>query len=158
MHPAGRILLVLLYAIYWGGLTFYTGFVVRIIHSVLNDPMEGGLITQRVTITLQVLGFLTVLVMIWNNVVIVRQSRKLGTTLIALTVVLTCALVGLLVTHSQLDAVIDRDAILITDRVLFDAGHRRYNQLTTVQWVVALMYLPVTLIAWRRLDSRSNDA
>jgi len=155
MHWTGRILLVLLFTIYWGGLTFYTGVVVRIIHLVLNDPMQGGLITQQVTVALQGLGFLTLPFMIWNAAGIVKHSRQLGFTLLVLTAVLACALIGLLVTHSQLDAVIDREAMEITDRVLFDAGHRRYNQLTTVQWVAALLYLPVTLIAWRKVDSAS---
>ena len=158
MHWVGRILLMLLYSLYWGGLTFYTGIVVRIIHSVLNDPMEGGLITQRVTVALQILGFLTVLVMSWNNVAIIRKSRKLGYALTALTVVLAFSLFGLLLIHSQLDAVIDGDAMQITDRILFDAGHRRYNQLTTVQWMVALAYLPTTLLAWQITDSHSSDS
>ena len=82
MHWTGRIILMLFFAIYWGGLTFYTGVVVRIIHLILNDPMQGGLITQQVTVALQGLGFVTLLFMIWNAVAIVKQSRKLGFTLL----------------------------------------------------------------------------
>ena len=52
-----RTVMLFVFALYWGGLTFYTGIVVRIIHFVLNDPMDGGLITQRVTNYLQLLGF-----------------------------------------------------------------------------------------------------
>ena len=54
-----RISFLLVFSLYWGGLTFYTGFVVRIAHDVLSDPMDGGLITQRVTVLLQVLGVVT---------------------------------------------------------------------------------------------------
>ena len=56
MIPGFRILLILCFSLFWGGLTFYTGFVVRISHDVLEDPMDGGLITQRVTNLLQYLG------------------------------------------------------------------------------------------------------
>ena len=51
-----RILFLLAFALYWGGLTFYTGVDVRISHDVLNYVMDGGLITQRVTAVLQLLG------------------------------------------------------------------------------------------------------
>ena len=42
MIPGFRILLILCFSLFWGGLTFYTGFVVRISHDVLGDPMDGA--------------------------------------------------------------------------------------------------------------------
>ena len=54
--------------------------------------------------------------------------------------------------HAQLDAVIDGANYDILDPDQFDTGHRRYNQLTTVEWITSLIYLPVTVIAWRRVD------
>lgn len=149
-----RILLLLVFALYWGGLTFYTGFVVRISHDVLNDPMDGGLITQRVTAVLQTLGVVAVVLMACNCVVVARQSPKYGYALVAFTALLGCSLIGLFVVHGQLDAIIDVGASEITDRDAFDAGHRRYNQLTTIQWLASLAYLPITVLAWRSIDSK----
>jgi hypothetical protein len=148
-----RILFLLAFALYWGGLTFYTGLVVRISHDVLSDPMDGGLITQRVTAVLQLLGVITVLLMACNCVAVARQSRKFGYALIGCAFLLGCSLIGLFVVHGHLDAVIDVGAHEIVDRDVFNAGHRRYNQLTTVQWLASLAYLPITVFAWRSIDT-----
>lgn len=151
-----RIVLLLAFALYWGGLTFYTGFVVRITHDVLSDPMDGGLITQRVTAVLQILGVVTVALMVCNCVVVVRQSRKYGYALVGCATLLGCSLIGLFVVHGQLDAIIDVKVSEITDRDAFVAGHRHYNQLTTIQWLASLAYLPITVFAWRSIDARLN--
>jgi hypothetical protein len=157
MHWIGRIALIFMFALYWGGLTFYTGIVVRIIHLVLNDPMDGGLITQKVTIALQLLGWCTVPFMVWNDIAVLRTSKRLGAALLTLTSLLTLALIGLLVVHAQLDSVIDMDQGVITDRIAFDTAHRRYNQTTTIQWLAAISYLPLAIYSWQAVDSRTPD-
>lgn len=151
-----RILLLLVFALHWGGLTFYTGFVVRISHDVLSDPMDGGLITQRVTAVLQILGVVTVVLMTCNCFVVARQSRKFGYALFGCVVLLCCSLIGLFVVHGQLDTIIDVETSAITDRDAFNTGHRRYNQLTTIQWLASLAYLPTTVFAWRSIDAKKN--
>ncbi len=154
---APRIALIFMFALYWGGLTFYTGIVVRIIHMVLNDPMDGGLITQKVTFILQVLGACTIPLMLLNDLSVLRRSKRLGLALLGLTLLLSCALVALFVVHSQLDQLIDTQELLITDRVEFDASHRRYNQTTTVQWLAAVAYLPLSVHSWRITDSPNSQ-
>ena len=151
-----RIALLLVFALFWGGLTFYTGFVVRISHDVLNDPMDGGLITQRVTAVLQVLGVVTVAFMALNCVAVARQSPKYGYALGGCAAILGCSLIGLFIVHGHLDAIIDLETYQITDREAFDTGHRRYNQLTTIQWLASLVYLPITVFAWRFIDAGRN--
>lgn len=148
-----RILLLLVFSLFWGGLTFYTGFVVRISHDVLNDPMDGGLITQRVTSVLQMLGVVMVALMLLNAVTVLGHARRLGSLLLVCTGVLAIALVGLFVVHGQLDQVIDVASSEITDRDAFTIGHRRYNQLTTIEWLSSLAYLLLTVFAWRPVDS-----
>ena len=155
MRVATRILFVMIFALYWGGLTFYTGFVVRIIHSVLNNPMDGGLITQKVTIVLQTLGLCTIPLMLVNDFTVARSSRRLGLALLTLTLVLSSSLVALFIVHWQLDAVIDTKEMSITNRIEFDSAHRRYNQSTTVQWIAAVLYLPLAVHSWRVTDSRT---
>ncbi|TWU57193.1 DUF4149 domain-containing protein [Rubripirellula reticaptiva] len=152
-----RVLLLLSYSLYWGGLTFYTGFVVRISHDVLNDPMDGGLITQRVTSVLNVLGAVTVVLMACNCVVVMRQSPKYGYALAGCATVLGGVLIGLFVVHGHLDAIINIETMEITNRDAFVTGHRRYNQLTTIEWLCCLAYLPITVVAWRRIDSKKDS-
>jgi len=151
-----RVLLLLVFALFWGGLTLYTGVVLRITHAVLNDPMDGGLITQRVTSVLQILGVVTVVLMACNCVVVVRQSPRFGYALIGCATLLACSLIGLFLVHGQLDALIEGETYTITDREAFAVGHQRYNQLTTVEWLACLVYLPITVFAWRSVDGGAN--
>lgn len=153
-----RMLLLLVFSIFWGGLTFYTGFVVRISHDVLADPMDGGFITQRVTRLLQYLGVATVILMFINHRQIPKQLPYYRRVLFLLTVVLGSSMVGLFLVHSELDAVIDITNHEILDRVRFDQGHRHYNQLTTIEWLTSLAYLGVTVIAWSKADRLAVDA
>lgn len=148
-----RVLLLLVFSLFWGGLTLYTGVVLRITHTVVNDPMEGGLITQRVTSVLQILGVVTVVLMVCNCVVVVRRSPKFGYVLIGCATLLAGSLIGLFLVHGQLDTLIEGETYTITDREAFDAGHQRYNQLTTVEWLACLVYLATTVFAWRSIDS-----
>ena len=148
-----RLLLVLAFALFWGGLTFYTGIVVRVAHDVLSDPMDGGLITQRVTVFLQWLGLATALLMLLNALLVRKAARWYGNCLFGCAAILVCSLIGLFIVHGHLDSVIDVAAHEVTDRDAFDTGHRRYNQLTTVEWLSSLAYLVVTIPAWRRVDA-----
>lgn len=157
MVAIARTLFLLAFALLWGGLTFYTGFVVRVSHAQLGDPMEGGLITQRVTWILQIIGALVAVLMVWNAIAVGRRDRKLGRWLGVLAVVLVLVLIGLFVVHGQLDAVIDREAYDITNRDVFTVGHRRYNQLTTVEWLTSIAYLATTIVAWRKIDSARSE-
>ena len=147
-----RLVLVIVFAVFWGGLTFYTGIAVRVAHDVLIDPMDGGLITQRVTRWLQGLGAAAALLM-WCNAVIVRRSaRSRGNALLGCTLLLAAALGGLVVVHRQMDSVIDVAERTISDRDAFVVGHRRYNQLTTIVWLSSLAYMGIAVSAWQHVD------
>ncbi|MEO1523854.1 MAG: hypothetical protein AAFX06_00380 [Planctomycetota bacterium] len=151
-----RILLLFVFALFWGGLTFYTGFVVRVSHDVLPDLIDGGLITQRVTVLLQYLGLVSAALMLMNSLQLLRNARVYGIILLVLTSILLLSLVGLFLVHGQLDAVIDVEAREILDRDAFTIGHRRYNQLTAVEWIACVIYVPISLLGWRCDDRRSR--
>lgn len=144
-----RIFFLLAFALHWGGLTFYAGVVVRISHDVLNDPMDGGLITQRALAVLQILGVVFLVSAVCNCFTVWRQSRKMGYMLSGCTALLGCSLIGLFVVHGQLDSLIDVTAFEITDRVAFELGHRRYKQLTAVHWLASLACFLIAVSCWR---------
>lgn len=148
-----RILLLLTFALFWGGLTFYTGFVVRISHDVVSDSMEGGLITQRVTVVLQYLALACLALMTVNGIVVRRRETKFGNALLFCTSVAALAVLELFVVHDRLDQVIDTEQQIVTDDETFANGHRHYNQGTTIEWLATLFYLPITVFAWKRIDS-----
>ena len=164
MIPGFRILLVLCFSLFWGGLTFYTGFVVRISHDVLEDPMDGGLITQRVTHLLQYLGCVTVVLMLLNSWQVRKQAllnqdsllKRYAISLTTINLILAASVCGLIVVHHQLDSVIDISNYEITDREQFVKSHRRYNQLTTVEWFSSIASISISLLAWRRMDLRKS--
>ena len=164
MIPGFRILLILGFSLFWGGLTFYTGFVVRISHDVLEDPMDGGLITQRVTNLLQYLGGVTVVLMFLNGWQVRKQAllnqdfllKRYATSLTTISLILAASVCGLIVVHHQLDSVIDISNYEITDREQFVKSHRRYNQLTTVEWFSSIASISISLLAWRRMDLRKS--
>ena len=147
-----RVLTLFALALFWGGLTFYTGFVVRIAHDVVDDPMDGGLITQRVTLILQHLACAAILMLLVNAAITCRGSRAFGISLGILSLVLGAAVAGLFWVHGALDAVIDVQAAEITDRDEFTILHRRYNQLTTVEWISTVLCMMMLPIAWRSND------
>lgn len=153
-----RICLLLMFALFWGGLTFYTGIVVRISHDVVSDLMEGGLITQRVTVWLQYLGAATTLLMLTNACVVYKQQPGYGRVLLGTVLLLGLAIVGLMLVHADLDAVIDVAEQTVTDQEAFDIGHRRYNQLTTIEWLSSVSYLIITVLAWQRADASTGGA
>ena len=165
MIPGFRILLILCFSLFWGGLTFYTGFVVRISHDVLGDPMDGGLITQRVTNLLQYLGGVTVGLMFLNGWQVRKQAllnqdsllKRYAISLITINLILAASVCGLIVVHHQLDSVIDISNYEITDREQFVKSHRRYNQLTTVEWLSSIASISIFLLAWRRMDLRKSN-
>lgn len=155
MVLANRIFFLLVFSLFWGGLTFYTGFVVRVSHRVLDDAMLGGLITQGVTNVLQMLGVLAVIVMGINAFVVTKKLPRLGYLLWGLAAVVGLSIIGLYIVHGHLDAVIDTASATITDDSTFRNGHRHYNQLTTVEWIASLFYLGATVAAWRSIDRES---
>ena len=110
------------------------------------------MVTQRVTGLLNVLAGVTVFLMLWNAYQVSQNCKRYATSLVLCTLILAVAVVGLCVVHRQLDMVINVEAVEITDREIFSINHRRYNQLTTVEWIATLAYLPVTVAAWRKVD------
>jgi len=147
-----RILFLLAFTVFWGGLTFYLGFVVRISHDVLNDPMDGGIITQRVTALLEILCLVTVGLMALNAYFVTQHARRLGYALWVCAGLVGSTLVALHLLHGQMDAVIDVGNFEIVDREVFERGHRHHKQATTLQWIASLGYFLITVYAWRMMD------
>ena len=151
-----RVLLVFSFALFWGGLTFYTGFVVRISHDVVSDSMEGGLITQRVTELLQWLALVAVTFMFWESFATWKLFPRRAAIMIACCVAVGCSLAGLFVVHADLDAVISIETAEVIDRDSFRINHRHYNQLTTVEWIASVCFLPIAISTWQAPKLRSE--
>ena len=95
--------------------------------------------------------------MFWNALLALKTCRRRAGFLVFCAVVLAGSLAGLFIVHGQLDAVISVDAAKVIDRDTFVIGHRRYNQLTTVEWIASLLYLPDAISAWRKQDGSFEE-
>jgi uncharacterized membrane protein len=133
-----RLFLVAL-SIYIGGFTFYSAVVIPVLHDRLESTLETGLITQRVTDVLNLLGVVT-LSLGWGvyGLSAVREFRsdrasrwKIWPLLIS-----SVCLVVLLVLHRVLDRMLETNTF-----AGFYPYHRAYLWTSTVQWFANLTML-----------------
>lgn len=78
--------------------------------------------------------------------------------MLVLTGILAASLTCLVWIHSELDAVIDLQSREVIEREIFIVLHRRYNQTTTVQWISAVIFLPLAVYSWRGLDLNQSSS
>ena len=67
-----RLFAILLLAVWWGGFTFYALVVVPTGHQVLRSKVRQGFITQQVTNQLNVLGAVTLALLLWQWVAVLK--------------------------------------------------------------------------------------
>jgi hypothetical protein len=123
-----------------GGFTFYSAFVIPVLHDHLGS-LEAGSITRSVTDTLNLIGVVT-LALWWA---IAGLERKAGTAaarrarwaLLATTSVLLMGLIGL---HQVMDDRLDGSRM----RGFYEL-HRLYLIVSTAQWVMNLALMFVNL-------------
>lgn len=150
-----RRFLVLAALMFWqGGFTFYAAVVVPIGQEVLGSHQSQGFITRQVTDYLNLAGAICLLPLAWDTAISTPSSIRRHW-LRWLSWVGMAVILGLLVgLHGQLDTLLDPDAYAILDRPTFRSGHRLYLWLSTIQWSFCLVYMGLTLIAWREEDRR----
>jgi hypothetical protein len=153
-----RRFLVLVALMFWqGGFTFYAAVVVPVGQEVLGSHLAQGFITRQVTDYLNWAGAVCLLPLAWDAAVSNdpsggrRWSRWLSWSGMA---VLLAILAWL---HGHLNGLLDLDAQTIMDRPTFRTNHRLYLWLSTIQWGFCLIYMGLTLLAWRTEDRMTGD-
>ncbi len=135
-------LAVTLFAVWWGGFTFYAAVVVPTGHEVLHSSIRQGFITQAVTGRLNVLGVAALLMLVWQRwaqpTADAAPNRRL---LFATWLVMAIALVGLFWLHPYLDQLLDQGGHSIIDEERFYSLHRWYLLISTVQWLAGAVHL-----------------
>jgi hypothetical protein len=123
-------------SIYTGGFTFYSAVVIPILHDQLESSLETGLITQRVTDMLNLLGIAT-LSLGWCvhvlSTIYERRTDQGGRWKIWPLVISSICLVVLLMLHRVLDRKLETSTF-----AGFYPYHRAYLWTSTVQWIVNL--------------------
>lgn len=132
--PLREFIVISLWALWIGGLTFYALIVVPIGGELLGETQQG-FITQQVTQWLNAIGIAALLALAWA-----AAARPGGGQWTSLTL-LAALHAGLMLVHHQLGPLLDAQAIEVLDPDRFYQVHRVYLVLTTFQW----------LLGWRHL-------
>jgi len=128
--------LLLVWCVWWGGLTFYALIVVPIGTEVLG-AVEQGFLTQRVT------QWHNGLSSVWAAILLVEAIRRPSRWIWAITILLSLVAVLLFLQHARLTAMMDFDSRTVPAD--FYARHEIYLCLIAMQWVVGLL---VPLLFW----------
>jgi hypothetical protein len=131
-----RLLFLVALSIHTGGFTFYSVVVIPILHDRLESSFETGLITQRVTNTLNALGGVTLLLgwcACWLAFVRRARGDQGSRWQLCALVISSICLVVLLVVHAVLDHKLETATL-----AGFYLWHRAYLWTSTVQWIANL--------------------
>jgi hypothetical protein len=149
-----RLLTVIALAVWQGGFTFYTAFVVPIGTEVLGSATRQGFITRRVTDALNACGAFALSLMALELVTSRDPRRPRSAARAILYVLMIAAAVTLFMLHGRLEALLDVTDEDVVDRHAFRPLHRAYLWISSLQWACAAVYLALSLAAWRAEDTR----
>jgi|SRR5580704_2139923 hypothetical protein len=145
-----RFALILSIAVWQGGFMFYGGVVVPVGAAVLGSETEQGFITQAVTNYLNGVGAICVVVwgiMLWLESPRASWLRRMCWALWSGLAVTLGVLIGL---HVLMDRSLDIPGHNFLDEEKFLRLHGAYIATSTVQWLMSLALLALTLSTWRR--------
>jgi hypothetical protein len=126
--------------VFWlGGFTFYSAVVIPVLHDRLGSSLETGLVTQRVTDVLNLMGVVTT-TLGWVVTFLKDPSEQAGTgrrrwATVALAVTTACLAI-LIMLHRVLDR-----RVAAANMQGFYPLHRLYLWVSTVQWFANLILL-----------------
>ena len=141
-----RYLVLLLFALWWGGFTFYSVVVVHTGHRVLKSKVRQGFITQKVTLQLNALGVVTLGGLAWELALARRRSGwKLA---VCSWVVMAVSLGVLYWLHGRMDGMLDPRSLSITDDAGFNSLHAVYLTISTIQWILMMYFGGWMLWEW----------
>jgi len=147
-----RRFLVLIALMFWqGGFTFYAAVVVPIGQEVVGKE-EQPFITRQVAVWINVAGAAALGVLALDMIGVGRSApwthRLRWLTWLGMAVAL-----GLLIwLYPHIDRYLDLEAREIGPRKLLRPWHRAYLWVSTIQWGFGLVYVGLTLRAWRVAD------
>jgi hypothetical protein len=152
-----RYSVLLMFALWMGGFTFYTLIVIPTGGKVLDGgERDVGFITQQVTVWLNWLGVAALPVFGWNALAEGAGIRRWLLLTCWLGMALTEA--GLFILHPILDGMLDTEIHAVHGGSVFFDWHRRYMAVASLQWLAALGYMWMALLIWRATDKQNSQS
>jgi hypothetical protein len=141
LAAAWRFVTIGAFAFWQGGFTFYGAVVIQVAPGVFGSHVPVGFITQRVSNWLNLIGAITLLILLCNLLIArSRISRRLMWGLTASWVIMAILLIAQVYMHPMLDRLLDPRAMEITDYERFDRLHKFYLNFASVQWAAAMVH------------------
>lgn len=128
-----------------GAIAFYGAVVVPAGGKVLG-PEAQGFVTERVTVQLNILAMIALAALAWNTFVTRRSP------LVIAWLVMLVAQIALFILHPYVAALLDDTTHRVLYPDAFYMRHRIYLLVTTAQWLAAVAYAALALVAWRAED------
>jgi hypothetical protein len=150
-------LVITLLALWWGGFTFYSVFVVHTGHFVLKSKLRQGFITQLVTKELNWLAVLTLAVVLWDIYLSHREgvsARLIRFAWASWGIMAVCLLV-LFILHPDMDALLDGETRTVIDDDKFYRLHDWYLIVSTIEWLAAWSLLMLKTGVANLMESKS---
>ncbi len=147
-----QCLLIMFWASWWGGLTFYGLFVVREASEVVGQTTEG-FVTQRVTQWLNWVATALIVLLLIEVLHTWRTGRPWRAVSAAI-LVMAAAQLALFALHRMLDHLVNSSEQTILAPERFHALHEWYLTITTMQWVTGIVV--VWLVVGRPLAATRN--
>lgn len=142
MKTIHHLILLVLFATWFGGFTFYTAIVVPIGTDVLGSSRTQGFVTQQVTNKLNLIGGPTILMMLIDLTYFRRtRARKVNLCFAATLTGIAVLWFVLLIVHPMLDAMLEPDHEHVLDDAKFYSLHRVYLWASTIQWLLCWVWL-----------------
>jgi hypothetical protein len=142
-----RFLLFQAFLFWQGGFLFYSAVVVPVGTDLLGSALEQGIITQKVTNWLNLIGIVWHLAFLWDLLQSPDSKRRrlLRWGCWATSAVI---LLALFVLHPVLDGLLVDETIPRANRLPFRRAHVAYLWLSTAHWIIGLATAWLTIQTW----------
>ena len=154
-----RVLLIATFAMWFGGFGFYASIVVPIGTDILGAAIEQGVITQQVTVWINILSGVALIAMAiesatrWNLTNTSTRWLMLGINLS-----IAGCLTVLIYLHPIMDGMFDSSELLIRDGKQFYRLHQAYLWTSTLQWLLGWAWLAVLISSWTWQPTTPSNA
>lgn len=150
-----RFLVLQLLLLWQGGFLFYALVVVPVGTDLLGSATAQGIVTARVTLWLNRIGWFA-LIAFAVDARMITPRKKARFFWLGVATLLQIVLVFWL--HDAISSRLDFDEHRIRERDGFYTLHRLYLIVSAAQWLAMLAFASLTLAAWRAADSDPGAA